>query len=216
MQTTKTRLAGRLSLVSVLFLCVTGCSRPANLPTDEALIAQWDGDQSELRSLTQACAANSQPYDLAQRYQERYPLLPTTTVEDMKGCELTANDAGSALQIQHLAKLSDHNAYMLLTNQYRKGTGLIEESVSKWTGGWISWKTSILEEKGFVFVDESEASVFELPLPSMSISDEPLDPLSGRYRVTSQVSGNGCEVWRLRPVEEGWYLFYRQVRECAV
>jgi len=220
MQTTKTRLAGRLSRVGALFLWMilglTSCSRPVNLPTDEALITQWEGARSELRSLTQDCATRWQPYNLAERYQERYPLLPTTTAQKMEGCEVTADAAGTALPIQHLAKLSDIDAYLLVTHQYRQGTGLIEESISQWTRGWISWKTSILEEKGFVYVDESDASVFELPLQSMTISDESLDQFSGRYRVTSQVSGNGCEAWRLRPVEDGWYLFYRQVRECAI
>ncbi|MEO0768462.1 MAG: hypothetical protein AAFY72_03360 [Cyanobacteria bacterium J06649_4] len=219
MYTSNLKLARRF-LIAIAPLCLlASCASSSTLASDDALLAQWNSEKSQLLSLVESCASGLPTYDLAERYLDAEPLIPTDAIEMFVGCEVPAD---SELQLEHLAKLSEGEAYLFVRDRDRRGTGVIEESVSKWTSGWISWKSTIWEEKGFVYVAGEITNlqglrVSELRLPRMSISPEPLDPLSGKYRVTSQVSGNGCEVWRLRPSSEpGWYLFYRQVRECAV
>ncbi|MEO1619609.1 MAG: hypothetical protein AAFU53_01095 [Cyanobacteria bacterium J06632_3] len=240
MQTTNSTPAQRPFCLIAALLCVlclvSGCARSSNLLTDETLIANWAADQSSLRSLVEeSCRTgasigteiDSSPESLAERYRVTDRLFPTTAMDRFYLCNLPESDlpdstaADSAFQPQYLAQSEKGEAYLLVADRYRKGTGLIEETVSRWTGGWISWKSTIWEEKGLVYVAQSGAqpglSVFELALERMEVAPEPLDQFSGRYRVTSQVSGNGCSVWRLRPTESpNWYLFYHQARECAV
>ena len=172
----------RLMFLAAFMLLFAACASPKNLPTDDELIAQWTQSRSELRSLIETCASASVTYSLAERYQTEYPLIPTTTVEKLEGCELSPNNLAPGIQLKHLARVSDDDAYLLVTHQYRKGTGWIEESISRWTGGWISWKATILEEKGFVDIAEKGLRVSELPLRQMITTEAPLDQYSGEYR----------------------------------
>lgn len=172
------------------------------------MLAQWQNEKAALLSLIEACRDTEITYNLAEQYIETNGLIATAALEPFEGCDIDS-------ELTHLAKSNDDETYLLVTSQYRRGTGWIEESASKWTGGWVSWKSAILEEKGFLYMPQGEAGLTNTSFPRLSVVVEPLDQFVGEYRSTSQISGNSsCEVWKLHPIEAGWYLFYHQSREC--
>ncbi len=198
----------RSLLLSFLLLHV-GCSSSTEvLPTDAEMTAKWQNEATSLQAIAKACEETVATYNLADRYTEANGLIATTALENFEGCDIESG-------LQHLAKSKEGELYLLVTDQYRKGTGWIEETASKLTGGWVSWKSTILEEKGFLYAPQDSAALMNAPFPRLSIVNEPLDQFVGEYRGTSQISGNSsCEVWKLRPIKPNWYLFYHQSREC--
>jgi len=212
MQTSERKRFARLALSSALLLLSFGCGSSTDaLPPDAVMISQWQGEKAALRDLVDACAETQATYDLAERYIEANGLIATGGLSAFTGCEV---DSGLAYLAKGIGN-SEDAAYLLVTDQYRRGTGWIEETASSWTGGWVSWKTAILEEKGFLYVPQGDVGLVNVGLPKMSVVAEPLDQFVGEYRGTSQISGNNsCELWRLRPIEPNWYLFYHQSREC--
>lgn len=215
-------LQAALVLLPVVVL-TTSCEDPNSgiLPADAAMLEQWEGDRAGLLESIEACQKNDPAARLSAQYQKTDDLITIPSLETFGDCELTPfvqpADTPNIYSIQYLAKDDNSEMYLVVASQKRIGTGWIEETASRWTGGLVSWKTSILEEKGFVYVAQPELIATALPLPSVSIADEPLDQFSGRYRGTSQISGNSsCEIWRLRPIDNNWYLFYHQSRECPL
>ncbi|MEM9947481.1 MAG: hypothetical protein AAF810_15705 [Cyanobacteria bacterium P01_D01_bin.36] len=211
MQTSKRKISARLVLRSTLLstlLLVAGCGAPEQiLPTDAEMLAQWQTEKDALLNLVEACEETQQTYDLAERYIEANGLIATAGLSAFEGCEIESG-------LKYLAKNTEGGTTLLVTDQNRRGTGWIEERASNWTGGWVSWKSAILEEKGFLYLSPSRTKLEGL-LPRFSVYSEPLDQFAGEYRVTGQISGNSsCEVWYLRLIEPGWYLFYHQSREC--
>ncbi len=201
------------TLISTVLL-IAGCSGGQTaLPSDEVLIDQWQREQAQMLEQIEACQQEERTYSLSDRYQETDNLIALGSLEGFEGCSIAAPPAEGAYPVLHLAK--KENLYLLVTAQNRKGTGWVEEKASQWTGGWVSWKASILEEKGLVYAPGGLFDGSSSPLPISGVSPDPLDRFSGRYRPTSQVSGNSsCEIWMLRPIEADWYLFYHQAREC--
>lgn len=195
--------------MATLLLSATGCSSSKDvLPTDAVMIEQWRSDKAALQNLVQLCEATEQTYDIAERYVTANGLVETESLERFEGCDVESD-------LLYLARHDDSGLYLLTTSQYRQGTGLIEEVASRWTNGWVSWKSAILEEKGYLYAPQAQAGLSEATLSRLSIVADPLDQFVGEYRATSQISGSSiCEIWRLRPIESNWYLFYHQSREC--
>jgi len=209
MRTPKHKILARFTVLSMLLLPSVGCSSSTDaLTTDAVMIARWQSEQAALEDLVAACDQTQETYDLAERYQKENGLIATAGLAAFEGCDVESG-------LKHLAKSNEGETYLLVTDQYRRGTGWIEERASNWSGGWVSWKSAILEEKGFLYIPQGESAIASVALPRLSIGAEPLDQFVGEYRGTSQIIGNSsCELWKLRPIEPNWYLFYHQSREC--
>ncbi|MEL7328881.1 MAG: hypothetical protein AAGJ69_03460 [Cyanobacteria bacterium J06559_1] len=217
--TTKhSRILQRLVVLAIALFGLISCSRPPNLPDDSALLTQWQQDQAKLIQLMDACEIQETTSSLKERYLETDKLITPNSLDIFGACALNTASLGEAYSLQYLGKAiaaGTETSYLIVTHQHREGTGLIEEAASRWTSGWVSWKSSILEEKGFIHVPDGNLTPLQTMLPSASLSDQPLDQFSGEYRPTSQISGNSsCEIWRIRPFEPAWALFYHQTREC--
>ncbi|MEL7225493.1 MAG: hypothetical protein AAGL17_11680, partial [Cyanobacteria bacterium J06576_12] len=103
------------------------------------MLAQWQTEKDALLNLVEACEETQQTYDLAERYIEANGLIATAGLSAFEGCEIESG-------LKYLAKNTEGGTTLLVTDQNRRGTGWIEERASNWTGGWVSWKSSILEE----------------------------------------------------------------------
>ena len=213
----KNKRIQRLVVLAIALFGLVSCSQPPDLPDDSALLTQWQQNQAKFVQLIDACEIQESTPSLKDRYLEADKLITPNSLDTFASCELSAVPAGDAYSLQYVGKATAgvEESYLLVTHQHREGTGPIEEAASRWTGGWVSWKSSILEEKGFIYVPDSNLTPLQTVLPAASLSEQPLDQFSGEYRPTSQISGNSsCEIWRIRPFEPAWALFYHQTREC--
>lgn len=219
-------ITGCLVPALLLVLTVLALSWNAQLPpltTDAEMIEQWQSSKSQWLELVKACDQSETSYDLAEQYEQANKLISLSSIDDFSGCEVQTDPSQPSDNFRYIAQ--NRNTFLLLADQRRKGTGWIEEKASQWSGGWISWKSAILEEKGFIYTVQGPIEDTISPLPtSAEITTESLDQFVGRYRGTSQISGNSsCEIWKLRPIgsqvdddlnQSTWYLFYHQAREC--
>ena len=180
----------RFTWLPTLLLLMTGCSfSNQTLPTDDELLDRWQSTNAQLLERIEACNVSESSASLQAAYQGKNRLLALTSIKDFKQCEV-ASDSERDDSLPQLAQKD--GTYLLISDRYRKGTGWIEESASQWSGGWISWKTTILEEKGFVYAPTGALETANAPLPITTLTTEPLDQFSGRYRTTSQLSGTAA------------------------
>lgn len=212
-----------LALIAIIIFTLGWNGKQTPLTTDDEMIARWQTEKSQWLELIETCERANTAYSLSSRYRASDKLISLASLDEFAGCELELEAPESADDFQYLAQSGKTS--LLVTDRRRKGTGWIEEKASQWSGGWVSWKSAILEEKGFVYLTQAalEDTIAPLPIPA-EITTESLDQFVGNYRGTSQISGNSsCELWKLRPIgsdvdesyiQSTWYLFYHQAREC--